>query len=430
MENTDSLKVFIETYGCTFNQGDSQIIAGLLNENKVEIVDNIKHCEIAMINTCYVKNPTENKVSNRIKKLQEIYPDKKIIVSGCMVEIDPEKLDKIAPKSSWIGPHQLSKSYEVVKKTAVGEIVRESGLSKNLKVGIPKLRFDNFIHIIQICEGCLGVCSYCCTRFARGPLHSYSMHDIVKEADAAIKNGCVEIQLTAQDTAAYGRDTNERLSSLINKVSSLDGEFRIRIGMMHPKNVLDDLDNLVNSFKNEKVYKFLHLPVQSASDKVLKDMKRGHNLDEFKKIVKKFKEEIPDITIATDIIIGYPTETEADFQKSVDLLHEIKPGLIHISKYKHRKGATSSILDEISNEVMKKRSKYLTAIKSQITEEENKQLLNSILDILVVKIGKKSGFIGKTDSYIPVVVNNATIGTFIKVKINEITSTYLKGEKI
>jgi MiaB-like tRNA modifying enzyme len=430
MKNTDFLKVFIETYGCTFNQGDSQIIAGLLDENNIEIVDNIEISEIAIINTCYVKNPTENKVTNRIKKLQEIYPDKKIIVSGCMVEIDPEKLDKIAPKSSWIGPHQLSKSYDIVKKTAVGEIVRESGFSKDSKVGVSKLRFDNFIHIIQICEGCLGVCSYCCTRFARGTLHSYPIDDIVKEANEAIKSGCVEIQLTAQDTAAYGKDNNEKLSSLINKVSTLDGEFRIRVGMMHPKNVLGDLDNLVNSFKNDKVYKFLHLPVQSASDKVLNDMKRGYTLDEFKDIIKKFKEEISDITIATDIIIGYPTETEEDFQKTVDLLREIKPGLIHISKYKHRKGAISSVLDEIPNEVMKKRSKYLTAIKSQITEEENNQLVNLIEKVLVVKVGKKSGFIGKTDSYIPVVVNDASIGTFIKVKITEATSTYLKGEKI
>jgi MiaB/RimO family radical SAM methylthiotransferase len=430
MENIDSLKVFIETYGCTFNQGDSQIIAGLLNENNVEIVDNIWDCEIAIINTCYVKNPTENKVSNRIKKLQEIYPDKKIIVSGCMVEIDPEKLDKIAPKSSWIGPHQISKSFDVVKKTAAGEIVREFGLSKDLKVGVSKLRFDKFIHIIQICEGCLGVCSYCCTRFARGPLHSYSIDEIVKEADLAIKNGCVEIQLTAQDTAAFGKDNNQSLSSLISKVTSLEGKFRIRIGMMHPKNVSDDLDNLVNSFKNEKVYKFLHLPIQSASNKVLKDMQRGHTVNEFKNIVKKFKEEIPNMTIATDIIVGYPTETEEDFQKTTNLLKDIKPGLIHISKYKHRKGATSSLLDEIPNKVMKKRSKYLTAIKSEITSEENKQLLNFTLKVLVVKVGKKSGFICKTDSYIPVVVNDATIGTFIKVKIKQTTSTYLKGERI
>ncbi|MDR3290530.1 MAG: tRNA (N(6)-L-threonylcarbamoyladenosine(37)-C(2))-methylthiotransferase [Methanobrevibacter sp.] len=430
MVNKDSLKVFIETYGCTFNQADSQIIAGLLVENNIKIVDNIIESQIVIVNTCYVKNPTENKVSNKIKKLQETYPDKKIIVSGCMVEVDPEKLDKIAPTSSWIGPHKLNKSLNVINRTFNGEIVRESGFSKDSKVGVSKLRFDPLIHIVQICEGCLGICTYCCTRFARGTLHSYPINEIVKEVYEAIKNNCVEIQLTAQDTAAFGLDNNEKLSTLINKVSSLDGDFRVRIGMMHPKNVLYDLDNLIDSFKSEKVYKFLHLPIQSGSDDVLKSMVRGHNIKEFKTIVKRFKEEIPSMTIATDIIVGYPTESDEDFHETVELLKEIKPNLIHISKYKHRKGATSSNLDEIPYKSMKKRSKYLTDIKSQITEEKNNQLLNNEEKILIVETGKKSGFIGKTDSYIPVVVDNANPGEFIKVKINEATSTYLKGERI
>ncbi|MDR2831282.1 MAG: tRNA (N(6)-L-threonylcarbamoyladenosine(37)-C(2))-methylthiotransferase [Methanobrevibacter sp.] len=430
MENENPLKVFIETYGCTFNQADSQIIAGLLTENNVEIVDNIQDSQIAIINTCYVKNPTENKVSNKIKKLQETHPDKKIVVSGCMVEIDPKKLDKIAPNSSWIGPHKLNKSSDIVNRTFNNEIVRETGFSKNSKVGVSKFRFDPLIHIIQICEGCLGICTYCCTRFARGSLHSYSINEIVKEADNAIKEDCIEVQLTAQDTAAFGRDSHEKLSTLINEISSLDGDFKARIGMMHPKNVLYDLNDLIKSFQSKKVYKFLHLPVQSGSNNVLEQMKRGHSVEEFKKIVKRFKEKIPNITIATDIIVGYPTESDEDFQETVDLLNDLKPNLIHISKYKHRKGATSSDLNEIPSTIMKKRSKYLTAIKTQITEEENNHLLNTIQKVLIVGNGKKSGFIGKTDSYIPVIVNNANLGDFIEVKITETTSTYLKGEKI
>jgi MiaB-like tRNA modifying enzyme len=430
MENKNSTKVFIETYGCTFNQADSQIIAGLLNENNIEIVDDIKDSQIAIINTCYVKNPTENKVSNKIKKIQETYPNKKIIVSGCMVEIDPEKLDKIAPNSSWIGPQQLNKSLNVVNKTLNNEISRETGFSKDSKVGVSKLKFDPYTHIVQICEGCLGKCTYCCTRFARGSLHSYPSNEIVKEVKNAVNDGCVEIQLTAQDTAVYGRDTDEKLSTLINEVSSIDGNFKVRVGMMHPKNVLYDLDDIINSFKSKKVYNFLHIPVQTGSDNVLKQMKRGHRIEEFKMIVKKFREKIPDMTIATDIIVGYPTESDEDFQETIDLLNEIKPNIVHISKYKHRKGATSSNLDEIPNEIMKKHSKYLTDIKTKITEEENKQLLNTIQKVLIVEVGKKSGFIGKTESYIPVVVSNAKLGEFVKVKISETTSTYLKGEVI
>lgn len=429
-------KVFIDTFGCTFNQADSQIMAGNLVENDFEIVNSIDDADVAIINTCYVKQPTENKVTNRIQKLKDQFPELKVIVSGCMVEIDPKKLNKIAPDTSWIGPHQLNKTTNVVKATLNGEISRECGFSKDTKVGIPKIRFDELIHIIQICEGCLGACSYCCTRFARGTLNSYSISEIKKEAKGALLDGCVEIQLTAQDTAAFGKDTNEKLSNLIKEVSGLvndpeiNNDFRIRVGMMHPNNIGDDLDSLIEAFKHPNVYKFIHIPIQSGSDSVLVDMRRGHTVKEYIKIVNRFKNEIPNLTIATDIIVGYPTEKEEDFKKTAEILRELKPGLIHLSKYRHREGAPSSVLDEIPHEVMKKRSKYLTDIKSEITEDENKELVGSIQKVLVVEKGSKGGFIAKTDSYIPVVIENVEIGKFVDVKIYEATSTYLKGVKL
>ncbi|MCL2156686.1 MAG: tRNA (N(6)-L-threonylcarbamoyladenosine(37)-C(2))-methylthiotransferase [Methanobrevibacter sp.] len=424
------MKVFIETFGCTFNKADSEIIAGNLHENDIQVVDSIEEADVAIINTCYVKQPTESKVINRITSLKSKFPNKKIVVSGCMVEIDPKKLDKIAPDSSWIGPHQLKNTTNVVKSSLNGKILRKSGFSSDAKVGVAKLRFDSHIHIIQICEGCLGSCSYCCTRFARGPLNSYSIDEIKKEARKAIADGCVEIQLTAQDTAAFGKDTDEKLSALVEEVATIPGDFRLRLGMMHPKNIGEDLECLIKSFKLPNVYKFLHLPIQSGSNKILQDMKRNHSVEEYKDIVKKFREEIPDLTIATDIIVGYPTETEEDFNKTSEFLKELKPGLIHLSKYKHREGALSSVLEEIPYDTMKRRSKYLTDIKSMITEDENKQLLGTVQRALVVEKGNKGGYIAKTDSYIPVVVDDVDIGTFINVKITEATSTYLRGKKI
>ena len=424
------MKVYIESYGCTFNKADGQIIAGILNENEIDVVASIEEADVIIINTCYVKLPTENKVVYKIQKLQKEYPDKKIIVGGCMVEIDPEKLEKIGPNCSWIGPHQLNKAASVVKATYCGEIIRESGFSKQSKVGVPKLSDDGLVHIIQICEGCLGACTFCCTRFARGPLNSYPIQDIVEEAKEAIENGACEIQLTAQDTAAFGRDSGEKLSDLIKEVANLQGDFRVRVGMMHPKNSLLDVDEIIDAMKHPNVYDFIHLPVQSGSDKVLSDMRRGHTISDYKEIVNKFKKEIPDITLATDIIVGYPTETDDDFLKTVDLLNEIKPSLIHLSKYQHRKGAISSSLDEIPRDIMKKRSKFLSKIKTEITGEENAELLNSIQNALVVEEGSKGGVIAKTDSYIPVVIDDAELGSFVKVKITETTATYLKGELI
>ncbi len=422
------MKVFIESYGCTFNQADGQIIAGNLQENDIDIVDSIDDADVVIVNTCYVKLPTEDKMTYRIQKLQKEHPDKKIIVGGCMVEIDPEKLEKIGPDISWIGPHQLNKSADVVNSTYCGDIVRETGFSKESKVNVPKVMDDSLIHIIQICEGCLGACTFCCTRFARGPLNSYPIEDIVAEAQKAIDNGVCEIQLTAQDTAAFGRDSGEKLSDLIKEVANLKGDFKVRVGMMHPKNILNDVDEIIEAMKHPKVYDFIHLPVQSGSDKVLSEMRRGHNISQYKEIVLKFKNEIPGIALAVDIIVGYPTETDEDFDETVKLLEEIKPSIIHLSKYQHRKGAISSSLDEIPREIMKKRSKFISQIKSQITEEENKELVDSIQNVLVVEKGSKGGFIAKTNSYIPVIVDNVQLGTFVDVKITEATSTYLKSQ--
>ena len=422
------MKVFIESYGCTFNQADGQIIAGNLLENDIELVDDINEADVVIVNTCYVKLPTEDRMIYRIQKLQSKYPDKKIIVGGCMAEIDPEKLEKIGPDVSWIGPHQLNKSASVVNATYCGEVIRETGFSKESKVNVPKVGDGSLIHILQICEGCLGACTFCCTRFARGPLNSYPIADIVAEARNAIENGACEIQLTAQDTAAYGRDSGEKLSDLIKEVANLNGDFRVRVGMMHPKNILNDVDDIIDAMKHPKVYDFIHLPVQSGSDNVLSDMRRGHTISQYKEIVSKFRYEIPDLTLATDIIVGYPTESDEDFDETVKLLEDIKPNLIHLSKYQHRIGAISSSLDEIPPQIMKKRSKFLSQIKEKITEEENVELVGSVQNVLVIEKGSKGGYIAKTNSYIPVIVDDVELGTFVDVKITEATSTYLISE--
>lgn len=424
------MKVYIDTYGCTFNKADAQIMGGILQENQIDLVDAPEMADVIIVNTCYVKLPTENKVVYKIQQLQKNFPDKKIIVSGCMVEIDPEKLEKVAPNCSWIGPHQLNKTADVVNETYCGNVIRESGFSKESKVGVPKVSDGSLIHIIQIAEGCLGACTFCCTRFARGPLNSYPIKDIVAEAKKAIDDGAVEIQLTAQDTAAFGHDSGEKLSDLIKEVAILNGEFRVRVGMMHPKNILNNVDEIIDAIKHPNVYNFIHLPVQTGSNKVLSEMRRGHTLDQYIDIVSKFKSEIPDLTLAVDIIAGYPTESDEDFQLTVDLLRNIKPSLIHLSKYQHRKGAISSSLKEIPHEIMKKRSKDLSKIKTEITEEENKELVGSIQNAVVVEVGSKGGFIAKTDSYIPVIVDDVNLGDFIKVKITDATATYLKGDVV
>jgi threonylcarbamoyladenosine tRNA methylthiotransferase CDKAL1 len=421
------MKVYIETFGCTFNQGDSQIMAGLLQEDNAQIVSKPEDADVIIVNTCYVKQPTEQKVINRIKKVQKQFPDKKLIISGCMVEIDQDKLKKAAPAAGWIGPRQIKSTLDVVKSCMDGETSRMVGHGDEIKAGLPKVRFDPFVHISQICEGCVGRCTYCCTRFARGKLQSYPVKDIKAEIESAVSDGCVEIQLTAQDTAAYGKDTGVKLSELINEITTIPGDFRLRVGMMHPKSMMGNVDELIDAFMHKNVYKFMHIPVQSGSNSVLDHMGRGHTAAQYKEIISEIRDKIPEISIATDIIVGYPTETDEDFEDTLKLIDDIKPNFIHISKYRHRPMAISSSMPEIDHKSMKKRSKALNDLKSKILYQNNLAEIGKIHEILITEKGSKGGYIGRTNSYKPVIVEDSEIGTSVKVKIEEITSTYLKG---
>lgn len=422
------MKFYIETFGCTFNQADSQIMVGLLEEKGAECVISMEEADLIILNTCYVKQPTEQKITNHILKVQDQYPQKKLLIAGCMVDIDPTKLERLAPYAGWIGSRRIKFAPEVATSIMKDDIKRKTGQDKAIKTCLPRKRFNPYIHILQICEGCLGKCSYCCTRFARGNLQSYPTTILKREAEQAVADSCKEIQLTAQDTAAYGKDSGEKLSDLINHVTSIPGNFKVRVGMMHPKNAEDDLESIINSFKNEKVYKFLHLPLQSGNNQVLSDMNRGHSVEKYLKIVNNFKSEIPHLSLSTDIIVGYPTEDEAAFQDTLDVISTIRPDFLHISKYHHRPGTPSSKMDEIDHKVMKNRSQRLNDLKIQITSSNNRELVGTTQRILITNKGIKGGYIGRTDSYKTVIVDEAPLGGFFQVEITHSKSTYLKGK--
>ncbi|WP_323735402.1 tRNA (N(6)-L-threonylcarbamoyladenosine(37)-C(2))-methylthiotransferase [Methanosphaera sp. ISO3-F5] len=424
------MKIYLETHGCTFNQADGEIMASILEERH-EIVDSIEEADIIILNTCYVKLPTEQKMITKIDKIKTQYPDKKLIVGGCMVEVDPIRLNKFAGDACWIGPHKLDKINEVVDKAINGEVVHEYGKTSIIKAGTKNKSFDSLTHILQICEGCNGACTFCCTKIARGFLISYPIDIIVDEAREAIKRGCKELQVTAQDSACYGQDSGESFADLLNAIASIDGDFRIRVGMMHPKSLKGQLDEVISAFKNnEKIYNFVHIPVQTGSPKVLQEMNRLHSLDEYKHMINKFREEIPDLSLATDIIIGYPTETDEDFQQTLDLLYEIKPDIIHISKYMHRPGAKSSSLKEIDHKIMKERSHKINQVKTDVMLENNKRYEGTEQIVLITGEGSSGGFVGYTNSYKNVIVENVDIGSFVNVKIIEGKRTYLQAEKI
>lgn len=424
------MKIYLETHGCTFNQADTDIMANILAK-KYDIVYDVEEADVIILNTCYVKLPTEQKMITKIRKYKTEFPDKKLIIGGCMVEVDDKRLEKFAGDDCWIGPHKLDKVDEVVEKAINGEVVHEYGKTRAIKAGKGKKNSESLVHILQICEGCNGQCTFCCTRIARGFLISYPIDVIVEEAKDAVEHGCKELQVTAQDTACFGMDTGESFADLLNNLGAIEGDFRIRVGMMNPQSIKNQLHEVIDAFKNnDKIFNFVHLPIQSGSPKVLKEMNRKHTLDEYKYILNEFRKEIPQMSLATDIIVGYPTETEEDFNQTLELLKEIKPDIVHISKYMHRPGAKSNHLKEIDHNIMKNRSHRVNQVKTEVMLEKNKEYENTIQNVLITSKGSSGGYVGYTDSYKNVIVDEAEIGSFMDVKIIEGKRTYLLAQRI
>lgn len=423
----DNKKIYLETLGCSFNQADSEIMRGLLKNANFQFTNDPSFADVIILNTCYVKSATQNRVIHKIKSFQMDFPEKKLVIAGCMTEIDPKMLVRIAYNSSWLGPHKIKYIVDVVNKILNNNKVRLLGGKKDIKVILPKIRRNSIIAIIQVCEGCSSFCSYCCTRFARGKLFSYPIDSIVKEVEQAIKNGCKELWITSQDNSCYGMDIDSNLPELLNEICRVKEKFFARIGMMNPTYVKSMLDDLIDSYKSGKIFKFLHLPVQSGSNRILKRMNRGYNIRDFKNVVKKFREEFPFLTLSTDIIVGFPGEGNYDYQKTIDLIGKIKPDIVNISKFGSRPGTKAADMEQLDRKTINDRTKKLVNLTQKMKLKNNQKWLNWEGEVLIDEIGRKGGVIGRNFAYKPV-LTKGRLGTFKKIRIKSVRPTYLIGE--
>jgi len=355
------VSVYIENYGCTANYDDGAIMAGLLLEANHNIVKDVDEADVIVINSCAVKNVTVNRISTQIEKLNY----KKMIITGCMPVSENERLNKIAPNASLVSSQNIVDIVDVVNKVFEGEQIVLTNKNKKSKVGLPKYTEDKFASI-QISQGCKSFCRFCSTKLAKGDLVSYSKEEIVNEVKKYFNLGYKRINLTSTDNGCYGFELGYNLADLLNEIVKINGEFTIRVGMANPQHLKFFTDKLVECYKNNKIMKFLHIPVQAGSNKVLKEMRRDYTIEEFKEIVNKFRKEIPGITISTDIIVGYPTETEEDFNETVKLVEELKFEVMNISKFALRPGTYASKLKQLPTQEIKKRSTILTEVYNGI----------------------------------------------------------------
>ena len=414
------MRVAIETYGCTMNQADSDIIRAYLSENFT--ISSIEDADVVVINSCGVIDFTERKIIRRILELKNA--GKRVVLAGCLTRISKQALELA---DSAISPDNLDKVVDAVRSAFDGGVhfLEWSNADKSC---LQKLRNEGAIAIVSISEGCLGHCSFCATKFARGKLRSFSLYGILQEVENAVKLGFREIQLTSQDTGCYGLDKGDfMLPKLLEEISLIDGDFRVRVGMMNPQHAKAQLDRLLNAFGSEKIYKFLHIPVQSGDNKVLEDMRRDHTVEDFLEVVDAFRSNF-EITLATDIIVGFPTETEESFWKTYDLVQEVKPDIVNITRFSKRKGTPAEKLKEIPGWIVKERSRKLTELCVRIGLENNRKFLGREVKVLVTSSGKRF-MLARTDSY-RAVITTGELGEFKMVRIGSCRHNYLLDEKL
>ncbi len=420
------VRVYVESYGCSRNRADGEIMEAILLRAGYELAEGPDKADYVVVNTCAVKDPTELKMARRIRELLD--SGKKVIVTGCLVHVNPEAID---PRVSGIlGVKSIDRIAEAISVAERGEklISVEGWRERNPdKLELPRLWKPGVSFVVPISEGCLNACTYCATRFARGVLKSYKPELVIKWVREAVSRGYREIILSSEDTGCYGFDIGTNLAELLDEITAVEGDFRVRVGMMNPNHVLKFLDELIEAYQDEKVYRFLHLPVQSGDNEILRRMGRTYTVEEFEEIVNAFRKKIPDLNLNTDIIVGFPGESDEAFRNTVELVKRVKPDKINVSRYSARPGTIAARWKQLPGWLVKERSRELHRLRLAIAYEINRGYIGRTVEVLVHGPGKKGGIEGRTFNYKDIILDSGEAGGFVRVKVERATATYLLG---
>uniref|UniRef100_A0A8C3GFC3 tRNA-t(6)A37 methylthiotransferase n=1 Tax=Cairina moschata TaxID=8855 RepID=A0A8C3GFC3_CAIMO len=428
-------KIWIRTWGCSHNNSDGEYMAGQLAAYGYKITDNSAEADLWLLNSCTVKNPAEDHFRNSIKKAQE--GNKKVVLAGCVPQAQPRQ--DYLKGLSIIGVQQIDRVVEVVEETIKGHSVRLLGQKKDngkrlggARLDLPKIRKNPLIEIISINTGCLNACTYCKTKHARGDLASYPIEELVDRAKQSFQEGVCEIWLTSEDTGAYGRDIGTDLPTLLWKlVEAIPEGAMLRLGMTNPPYILEHLEEMAKILNHPRVYAFLHIPVQSASDSVLMDMKREYCVADFKRVVDFLKEKVPGITIATDIICGFPGETDEDFQETMKLVEQYRFPSLFINQFYPRPGTPAAKMHQVPAAVKKQRTKDLSQLFHSYNPYDHK--VGERQRVLVTEESFDSNYyVAHNPFYEQVLVpkDPVLMGKMVEVNIYEAGKHFMKGQPV
>lgn len=437
------LKYYIETWGCQMNEEDSEKISGMLKLKKYEIVKDREEADLIVFNTCCVRENAEQKVFGHLgilKKLKEKKPSLVIAVCGCMVQ-QKGMAQEIAKKFPFvdilIGTHNSYKFSEYLNRVLGGErpIIDVWDKEGDIVEDVPVDRLSSIKAFVTIMYGCNNFCTYCIVPHVRGRERSRTPEDIEKEVKCLVESGYKEVTLLGQNVNSYGKglEPNITFADLLRRLNNIEGLERIRFMTSHPKDLSDDVIDVIAEC--DKVCDHIHLPVQSGSSNILKKMNRHYTKEQYLELVKKIKERIPSASLTTDIIVGFPGETEEDFNDTLELIKEVRYDSAFTFLYSKRKGTPAYEYEEqITEKVKHERFDRLVAEVNEICEELNKEYLGREVKVLVEGVSKTddSKLMGRTSTskLVNFTGSKDSIGKVVNVKITEARSFSLLGEEI
>lgn len=435
-------KYCVVTYGCQMNLHESEKISGILSGMGMSAVNEPENADVVVFNTCCIRDTAERRALGNIGKMKELKKKNKnllIVVTGCMTQQNgfaENMKERYQYVDVILGTHNISDLENQIrirleKKKRVAAVLDTDGYIDDETTPVTRTSFPNAW--VNINYGCNNFCTYCIVPYVRGRERSRDMKSIISECEKLINDGYKEITLLGQNVNSYGNDVpdeNVNFANLLREVAKIDGKFRIRFMTSHPKDLTEDVVKAIRD--NDKICNSIHLPIQAGSNSVLKNMNRRYTREHYLGLIDMIRRYLPDCGITTDIMVGFPYETEEDFLDTMDIVEKVRFSTAFTFIYSVRKGTKAAEMPQIPYEIKQNRIKRLIARQNEITEEISKDYVGNVYEILVEGLQeKKNGYVvGRTESgrLVSAKGDESMIGEFKNVKITAVKNAQLLGE--
>lgn len=435
-------KYCVVTYGCQMNLHESEKISGILSGMGMSAVNEPENADVVVFNTCCIRDTAERRALGNIGKMKELKKKNKnllIVVTGCMTQQNgfaENMKERYQYVDVILGTHNISDLENQIrirleKKKRVAAVLDTDGYIDDETTPVTRTSFPNAW--VNINYGCNNFCTYCIVPYVRGRERSRDMKSIISECEKLINDGYKEITLLGQNVNSYGNDVpdeNVNFANLLREVAKIDGKFRIRFMTSHPKDLTEDVVKAIRD--NDKICNNIHLPIQAGSNSVLKNMNRRYTREHYLGLIDMIRRYLPDCGITTDIMVGFPYETEEDFLDTMDIVEKVRFSTAFTFIYSVRKGTKAAEMPQIPYEIKQNRIKRLIARQNEITEEISKDYVGNVYEILVEGMQEKKNVyvVGRTESgrLVSAKGDESMIGEFKNVKITAVKNAQLLGE--